>query len=60
MMIVNEYRHHAAACLRIADDISDPQNKMQLIAIAQAWLKLAQKAEEDLVPRSGWKRAAAQ
>ena len=58
-MTVNEYRHHAADCLRIADDIADPQNKMQLIAMAQAWLKLAQKAEEGRVPESGWKRAAA-
>jgi hypothetical protein len=45
-MIINEYRRRAADCLCIADDIYDPQNKMLVIAIAQAWLKLAQKAEE--------------
>ena len=46
LMIVNEYRRRAAECLCIADEISGPQNKMLLIAIAQAWLKLAQKIEE--------------
>jgi len=42
-MKVNEYRRRAADCLSIADEISGPQNKMLLIAVAQAWLKLAQK-----------------
>jgi|SoiMethySBSTD1v2_1073268.scaffolds.fasta_scaffold5365732_2 hypothetical protein len=45
-MIVNEYRRRAAECLCVADEISGPRNKMLLIAVAQAWLKLAQKIEE--------------
>jgi hypothetical protein len=45
-MKLNEYRHRAADCLRIADEISGPQNKILLIAVAQAWLKLAQKLEQ--------------
>jgi hypothetical protein len=45
-MLINEYRLHAAECLCIADDITNPQYKMLLIAMAQAWLKLAQQAEE--------------
>ena len=45
-MIVNEYRCRAAECLCFADEVSGPQNKMLLIAIAQGWLKLAQKIEE--------------
>jgi hypothetical protein len=45
-MKVNEYRRRAADCLRIADEISGPQNKILLIAVAQAWLKLAQKLEQ--------------
>ena len=49
-MAMNEYRRHAAECLLIADDISDPKNKLLLVAMAQAWLKLAQRAEEDLTP----------
>jgi hypothetical protein len=42
-MKVNEYRRRAADCLSIAGEISGPQNKMLLIAVAQAWLKLAHK-----------------
>src|SRR5271166_2078513 len=39
-MGLEEYRRHAAECLRIADGITDPQNKMLLIAMARlgsAW-----------------------
>ena len=46
-MAMNEYRRHAAECLLIADDTTDPKNKLLLVAMAQAWLKLAQRAEED-------------
>ena len=49
-MAMNEYRRHAAECLLIADDTTDPKNKLLLVAMAQAWLKLAQRAEEDLTP----------
>jgi hypothetical protein len=34
--------------LHITDDSPDPKNKMLLIAMAQAWLKLAQQAEKNL------------
>jgi hypothetical protein len=51
-MAVNEYRRHAAECLCIADDIVDPQKKMLLIAMAQAWLRLAQQAEAGFTVRS--------
>jgi hypothetical protein len=45
-MAMNEYRRHAAECLAIADDTTtNPENKMLLIAMAQAWLRLAQQAE---------------
>ena len=37
-------------CLLLADDTSDPKNKLLLVAMAQAWLKLAQRAEENLTP----------
>jgi len=40
--VVNEYRLYAAECLCIADDITDAQNKTLLVAMAQAWLRLAQ------------------
>ena len=49
-MALNEYRRHAVECLLLADEISDPKNKLLLVAMAQAWLKLAQRAEENLTP----------
>ena len=41
-----EYRRYAAECLLIADGITDPENRISLLAMAQAWLKLAQRAEQ--------------
>ena len=49
-MAMNEYRRHAAECLLLADDTSDPKNKLLLVAMAQAWLRLARRAEENLTP----------
>jgi hypothetical protein len=47
-MAMNEYRRHAAECLAIADDTTtNPNNKILLIAMAQAWLRLAQQAERN-------------
>ena len=46
LMAMNGYRQHAAECLSIADDITiSPKNRLVLLAMAQAWLKLAQRAE---------------
>jgi hypothetical protein len=47
-MAMNEYRRHASECLAIADDTTDPENKVLLIAMAQAWLRLAQQAERNV------------
>jgi len=49
-MELNEYRLHAAECLCIADEITEPKNKMMLLAMAQSWLKLAQQVEEGTAP----------
>ena len=49
-MALNEYRRHAVECLLIADEITDPNNKLLLVAMAQAWLRLARRAEESLTP----------
>jgi hypothetical protein len=46
-MAINEYRRHAAECLSIVDDVTNPENRMLLIAMAQAWLKLARRVEQD-------------
>ena len=45
-MAINEYRRYAAECLLIADGITDPKKRISLLAMAQAWLKLARGAEE--------------
>ena len=48
-MAMNEYRRHAAECLSISDDITiSPKNRLVLLAMAQAWLRLAQRAEQKL------------
>lgn len=46
-MAINEYRLNAAECLCIADEMANPKRKMLLIAMAQAWLKMAQEAEQE-------------
>ena len=48
-MAMNEYRRHAAECLSIVDDITtSPKNRLVLVAMAQSWLRLAQRAEQNL------------
>jgi hypothetical protein len=45
-MTISKYRRYAAECLLISDGTTDPQNRISLLAMAQAWLKLAQRAEQ--------------
>jgi hypothetical protein len=46
-MAINEYRRHALECLWIADEnTTSPKNRTLLVGMAQAWLKLAQRAEQ--------------
>jgi hypothetical protein len=47
-MSPGEHRRHAAECLRLAEDRSDPQERLVLIDMAQAWLQLAHQAEQNL------------
>jgi hypothetical protein len=42
-----DYQHHAAECLRLAEQVTDPFHKMALIEMAQAWLRLAEQAEKN-------------
>src|SRR5438034_11539466 len=44
-----EYRRHAAECLRIAESVTVAQQKVWLIDMAQAWLQLATKAEQNRI-----------
>jgi hypothetical protein len=46
-MAISKYRRYAAECLLISDGTTDPQNRISLLAMAQAWLKLAQRAEQE-------------
>ena len=46
-MSVDKYRRHAVECLRIAEGVPDPRNRMLLIDMAQSWLVLAQQAENN-------------
>ena len=50
-MAINEYRRYAAECVLIADGMTSPGHKVSLLAMAQAWLTLARRAEDD-APRT--------
>lgn len=43
-----EYRRHAAECLQLAGQATDPQHKIALLDMADAWLRLARRAEKNL------------
>ena len=42
-----KYRRYAAECLRIARTTQDPREKATLLAMADKWRELADKAESD-------------
>jgi hypothetical protein len=47
-MAISDYRLRALECFRFADDnATSSENRTLLVGIAQAWLKLAQRAEQD-------------
>ena len=41
MRKVSEYEAHAAECRRLADQMSNPEHKKQLIQMAETWEMLA-------------------
>ena len=48
-----EYRAFAASCIQIAHNTPDTADKARLVAMAEAWVKLAERANrlaERLVP----------
>jgi hypothetical protein len=48
LMAINEYRRRAVQCLCIADEnTTSPESRMLLVGMAQAWLKLAQRVEQN-------------
>ena len=47
-MAISQYRRRAVECLCIADENTiSPESRMLLVGMAQAWLKLAQRAEQN-------------
>src|SRR5207244_3231178 len=53
LMAADEYRRHAAECLRIAEDVINSQSRNLLIHMSQSWLRLAHQYEQNLAPTSG-------
>jgi hypothetical protein len=45
--VVAVYHLHAANCTDIARRTSDPKNRLVLLQMAAAWLKLAEQAEKN-------------
>jgi hypothetical protein len=42
-----KYRRNAAQCLEMAGVVKDPQSKASLMAMAQAWVRLAEQADKN-------------
>jgi hypothetical protein len=39
------YRRHAAACVKIAQELTDPGRRVSLLDMARTWIALAQRSE---------------
>jgi hypothetical protein len=50
--IVERYRSHAAECLRIAQSVSPPKEKLALVNMAQCWLDLAEQTLKNIAAES--------
>jgi hypothetical protein len=44
-----DYRRHAAECLRVAAEVTDAQSKRALTFVAHAWLRIAEHAERNTI-----------
>jgi hypothetical protein len=42
----NQYLDAAVACIRLAEQTTDPSRKLRLIDMAQFWVKMAQEVEK--------------
>jgi hypothetical protein len=40
----DEYRRHAAECVRLAQKVQNPRDKALLLTMADSWIRLADKA----------------
>ncbi len=50
---VDEFREHAAECLRLAQRAANDEDRARLVAMAQAWRELGEKLEADVPRGSG-------
>ena len=41
------YRHHAAECLRMANETCESSTKAALVEMAQTWIRLAEQAAKN-------------
>jgi hypothetical protein len=48
MTRAEEYRQYAAQCIRVAQQIQNPNDKAMLLDMAQKWLGLAAKIESEI------------
>jgi hypothetical protein len=44
LTMAENYRQHAADCLRLAQSVSTPGDRTVLVEMAAAWLRLAERA----------------
>jgi hypothetical protein len=52
---VDQYRHYAAECFRLAQQSQNPSEKDMLLSMAAAWHRLAEHAERSHEPNGGAK-----
>ncbi len=58
-MATNDYRRHALECLYIADEhTTTPESRKLLVGMAQAWLNLAQRAEQNVSSETLWQTSS--
>jgi hypothetical protein len=47
MRLADQYRTHAAECVRVAHESKNPQDKAMLLRMAETWKRLAEQVERD-------------
>jgi hypothetical protein len=45
----DEYRRYATHCLEMANTVQDPKGRAALLQMAQVWLRLAQRHDEEKI-----------
>ena len=43
----DEYRRHAAECVRLAQKVQNPRDKALLLVMADSWIRLAEEAADN-------------